>query len=93
MPRSPILHRTLYTERLSDGSSKMLDFALVNTTLGGGIEPRPHPRALPNASAAPDTGAGDSQFEESFNEIREIKDDGSIEAFQLTMGLQTPKNW
>ena len=38
---APILTRTLLYERLRDGSFALLDFCLVNTTLGTMIEPRP----------------------------------------------------
>lgn len=93
MPRSPILDRELFVERLSDGSLKLLDFALVNTTLGGGIEPRAHARCPQPSVTGPDIGGGDAKFEESFNRVSEIRDNGSIEALQLTSGLNTPKDW
>lgn len=38
--KAPILRRTLLYERLRDGSFRLLDFAIVNTSLGAMIEPR-----------------------------------------------------
>jgi len=40
MPSAPILTRTLLWERLSDGSIHLLDWNLVNTSLGVMVEPR-----------------------------------------------------
>lgn len=41
MPKSPILSREIFYERLKDGSYRDLDWALVNTSLGAMVEPRP----------------------------------------------------
>ena len=41
MPKSPILSREVFLTRLNDGSLRELDWALVNTDLGGMVEPRP----------------------------------------------------
>jgi hypothetical protein len=40
MPSAPILTRTLLWERLGDGSIHVLDWNLVNTSLGLMVEPR-----------------------------------------------------
>lgn len=40
MPKTPILTRTLLMKRLRDGSFRLLDQNLVNTTLGAMLEPR-----------------------------------------------------
>lgn len=41
MPKSPILDREVFYDKLNDGTFRELEFALVNTSLGAMIEPRP----------------------------------------------------
>jgi hypothetical protein len=40
MPKTPILSRELFYDKLGDGSHRMLDWALVDTALGAMIESR-----------------------------------------------------
>ena len=40
MPKAPILSRECFFDRLRDGSYRDLDWNLVNTSLGGMVEPR-----------------------------------------------------
>lgn len=61
---TPILRRTLLYERLRDGTYSLLDFCIVNTTLGAMVEPRTLNRA---------TGAmrNDDVYDSAFNDILE----------------------
>lgn len=40
MPKGPVLYREHFYTRLRDGSFLSLDWNVVNTTLGGMVEPR-----------------------------------------------------
>jgi hypothetical protein len=40
MPKNPILNREAFYETLVDGTIRLLDFCLVNTSLGAMVEPR-----------------------------------------------------
>ena len=91
MPRTPILDREVFLEQLPDGTLRELDFAVVNTTLGAGVEPRPVERAGVHSAAAAD--GFDEKFENTVNRFTTIRNDGSIEVLQLTNGLQTPRTW
>jgi hypothetical protein len=70
MPKSPILNREVFYERLRDGSFRMLDWALVNTTLGTMVEPRQPQRMITLKGHTVLT-----VFENSFTRIVEMQED------------------
>ncbi len=92
MPRSPILDREVLVEQLADGSIRPLDMALVNTTMGGGVEPQPVTRAGTHPTSEPD--GFDNKFEATATRITVIgKDNSGVDVLTLTNGLQTPRTW
>lgn len=85
MPRDPILSRELFVERLSDNSLRLLPFAIVNTSLGSGIEPVTYGGPVGAVPTGPDARA-----EETFTSITEVDRSHPLMNEQMTAGLQTP---
>lgn len=66
MPRLPIRRRTLLYERLPrNGGLRLLDFCLVDTTLGAMVEPRVMNRAANGTSV-------DDPFDSAYTDIMEV---------------------
>lgn len=89
MPKSPVLDRTIFYDTLNDGTLRLLEWNLVNTTLGQMIEPR-------NLSSV---GIGASrvvQIDEkdlvNFNRILPFDEDQFFATF-LTGGQQLPRDY
>lgn len=61
MPKAPITARTLYWERLSDGTLHPIDWSLVTTSLGVMVEPKSLLR-MPAAEGIRDEDLFDSSF-------------------------------
>lgn len=74
MPKAPVLSREYFYTRLRDGSFRLLDFALINTSLGAMIESRP-------VEVGRDKTTDTDVYDRSFTKISEIDDD---EFFKLT---------
>lgn len=84
MPRAPIQTREIYAERLPDGSLRPLEFALVGTSLGAMVEPRPV-MTLGNFSAAEDPA------DESFDRmVIGRREDVIGDILYVTGGFNTP---
>lgn len=70
MPRAPILNRQAFYTKQRGGSYRDLDWNLVNTSLGGMVEPRQIVSLDGNKVSDKDRFDGDD-----FNERREMSDD------------------
>ena len=82
MPKLPILRRTRFFERLSDGTFRDLDWQLVDTTLGSMLEPR---TLIMDTAALQALDVYDSGVTE-----RVLNPGGAL--FTLTSGEQWPKS-
>ena len=70
MPRSPITSRTLFYDQLRDGTYRLLDWCVINTSLGLMVEPR-------NIATVPANGkVVQNIFDDtSFTEIKQMDED------------------
>lgn len=68
MPSAPILTRTLLWETLSDGTIHVLDWQLVQTSLGQMIEPRTLVRPIGDVK-------DEDLFESGFTDMRKVQSD------------------
>lgn len=84
MPRAPILSRELFYTKNPDGSYRLLDWCLVNTSLGGMIEPRNL-----NAINGGRVRGVDAFGADSFTKISEMNEDEFYRKFNLN-GRQIP---
>lgn len=82
--KEPILTRSLLYEQLRDGSLRMLDFALVGTSLGAMLEPRSLIR--PGGAIV-----NEDPYDTSFTDIKFV-DGTQIAALQL-QSEQWPKTF
>lgn len=86
MPRVPILHRTVFYSRLRDGTFRLLDWNLVNTTLGAMMEPR----LLRYTEDGKVTNL--DVYDINFNRITEYNED-KMYAETGTAGFQLPRDF
>lgn len=84
MPRAPILSRELFYDQNPDGSYRLLDFCLVNTSLGAMIEPRNLIAVNGGKVRAVDAFGADS-----FTKISEMNEDTFYRTFNFN-GRQVP---
>lgn len=82
MPKTPILSRDLLYDTLRDGSIRLLDWCLVNTSLGGMVEPR---QLNFNGGSVGTIDALDA----SYTRLTPMKDD-QLNALLGTSGRQLP---
>jgi hypothetical protein len=80
--KAPVLSREVFYTKQRDGSFRLLDFCLVNTSIGGLVESRPI--ALFGVNKLVDNDVYDL---ENFNSIREM-DENQFYALTGTGGLQ-----
>lgn len=78
MAKRPVLSREIFYERLPRGGFRMLDFALVNTTLGAMIEPRP---VLFNGGKTTNADVDDY----GFDRISELDKDQSVRLYGFAL--------
>lgn len=86
MPKTPILNRELFYTKLRNGSYRLLDFCLVNTSIGGMVEPR----SL-NATGR-DKTVNNDPYDMSFTSVREL-DENTFYALHGSGGHQMPLDY
>jgi hypothetical protein len=86
MPLNPIRSRELFYDALPDGTLVMLPWALVNTSLGGMIEP------VPMSLIGRDKITNVNLQEIGFNRITQFDEDKFFSTFQ-TGGPQYPVDY
>lgn len=87
MPKAPILKRRLFFEKVRGGSMRLLDWAVVETSLGTMVEPR---------TLAPIDATGSVRqvdvLETTFDTLTEMREDKFYEQ-NGTSGQQVPLDW
>jgi hypothetical protein len=86
MPKTPILSRELFYDKLGDGSHRMLDWALVDTSLGAMIESR---SAMLGVGLNPVTNV--DMVDLGYNRVTQM-DEGKFSMKFNTGGGQFPKD-
>lgn len=82
MPRAPILDRELFYDTLRDGSIRLLDWCLVNTSLGAMVEPR-------QLGLGRDRSTNIDAKDASFSRLTPLDEDKFVSLFN-TGGQQVP---
>lgn len=85
MPKAPVLSRELFYTKQRGGTFRLLDFCLVNTSLGAMVEPRPMGMYFVNKHV--DIDPYDL---EDFSSIREMNEN-EFYALTGTGGLQVTR--
>jgi hypothetical protein len=87
MPKSPILSREVFFDKLSDGTLRLLDWSIVNTSLGIMVESRNH--MICGSGMNPVTNV--DMVDASWNKISQV-DEGMFFDLFNTSGYQYPKD-